>query len=426
MKIDYNNTRYLAYNIVYKTMFENGYSNLLLKNDLNHLNDQDKGLVTKIVYGSIQNFDLLKFQLTQVKYEKLSNRQLVILIISLYQMHFLDKVPTYAIIDQGVEVSKMVLGNYDSKFIFGLLKKLEKLELRYADLDDEMLNLSINYSHPLWFIKMMNKQYGREILLKILEDNQQQANIYLRYNVLSNSFDELLNNNSLKVYEKMKNVFVYKDKSIAKFKPYLDGEVSVQDLSSQKVALFLDPKKNSRVLDMCAAPGTKTTHIAELMNNTGTIKAYDIYQHKIDLINQQAKRLKISNIKAIVHDASLLDEIEEKESFDYILCDALCTGLGVIKRKPEIKYQDISTSMDYIINMQEKLLDQAYRLLKKDGILVYSTCTINKKENEMQVEKLLSKYNDLTLIEQKNIFGFEDNTDSFYLAKIIKNKDILL
>ncbi len=387
MKIDYKNTRYLAYNIVYQTMFNNGYSNLLLKNDLNHLNDQDKGLVTRIVYGSIQNFDLLKYQLTQLKYGKISNKQLVILIISLYQMHFLDKVPNYAIIDEAAKISKMVLDNYQSKFVYSLLKKLESLTLKYADMTDEDQNLAINYSHPLWFIKMIKKQYGEELLLKILEDNHQEAYIYLRYNTLTNSYDELLENPNLKVCDKLANAFTYIGKGLATFKPYLEGQVSVQDLSSQQVALFLNPAKNSKVLDMCAAPGTKTSHLAELMNNTGIIKAYDIYQHKIDLINQQAQRLKITNINAQVHDATMLEELEEVESFDYILCDALCTGLGVIKRKPEIKYQDISKSMDYIIETQEKLLEQAYYLLKKQGILVYSTCTINNKENEMQIEK---------------------------------------
>lgn len=420
MKIDYNNTRYLAYNIVYKTIFEDGFSNLLLKNDLNHLNDQDKGLVTKIVYGSIQNFDLLKYQLTQLEYDKLSNKQLIILIISLYQMHFLTKVPSYAIIDQAMLVSKMVLDNYQSKFIFVLLKKLEKLNLIYANMDDEELMLSINYSHPLWFIKMIKKQYGNEILLKVLNDNQKQASLYLRYNTLSNSYNDLLKNPSLKVCDILSNSFIYTEKSIKDFSPFIKGQVSVQDLSSQQVALFLNPAKDSKVLDMCAAPGTKTTHLAEIMSNTGIIKAYDIYQHKIDLINQQAKRLNITNIKAFVHDATDLDKIEDKESFDYILCDALCTGLGVIKRKPEIKYQDISTSMDYIINTQEKLLEQAYCLLKKGGVLVYSTCTINKKENELQIEKFIKKHSDLDLIAEKNIFGFVDNTDSFYLAKIYK------
>lgn len=421
MKKDYNNTRFLATNIIYQVMFNNGYSNLLLKNDLNHLSDQDKGLVTKIVYGSIQNFDLLKYQLTQLEYEKISNKQLVILVMSLYQMHFLDKIPNYAIVDEALKVAKMILNSYQSKFIYYLLKQLESLPLKYSNSKDEDLDLAINYSHPLWFIKMIKKQYGKDSLIKILKDNHQEAKIYLRYNPLSNSYDELINEYQLEPSDKLANAFIYHGKSIASFKPYLEGLVSVQDLSSQKVSLLLNPSLNSKVLDMCAAPGTKTTHLAQIMNNSGLIKAYDIYQHKIDLINQQAQRLNITNIEAYVHDATQLEGLEVAEYFDYILCDALCTGLGVIKRKPEIKYQDISQSMDYIIETQEKLLEQAYYLLKRGGVLVYSTCTINKKENEKQINKLLEKHSDLELIFSQNIFGFNEDADSFYLAKIIKN-----
>ena len=149
MKKDYNNTRFLATNIIYQVMFNNGYSNLLLKNDLNHLSDQDKGLVTKIVYGSIQNFDLLKYQLTQLEYEKISNKQLVILVMSLYQMHFLDKIPNYAIVDEALKVAKMILNSYQSKFIYYLLKQLESLPLKYSNSKNENLDLAINYSHPL-------------------------------------------------------------------------------------------------------------------------------------------------------------------------------------------------------------------------------------------------------------------------------------
>jgi 16S rRNA (cytosine967-C5)-methyltransferase len=156
------------------------------------------------------------------------------------------------------------------------------------------------------------------------------------------------------------------------------------------------------------------------MNNQGLIKAYDIYDHKIKLINNQAERLNLDIIEAKCYDATKLNEVEIEASFDLILCDAVCTGLGVIKRKPEIKYQDIVTSMDYIIDVQEKLLEQAYLLLKKGGTLVYSTCTTNKKENEKQVEKLLEKYDDLKFQEEVMIFNYEFGADSFYMAKITK------
>lgn len=421
MKKDKNNLRYLAYEAVYEVMFQQAYSNLLLQEKLNQLSDRDKGLVTKIVYGTIQNFDLLKFQLTQVKYQKISNKQLIIILISLYQRHFLDKVPGYAIVAEALKVSQMILDQYQTKFISALLNKLINLELLYCVDKDEDTNLAINYSHPLWYIKMVKKQYGKEMLLKIIKADNEEALIHLRYNIRSHSWTELLKDDLIKQSFVSETGLYYCGKDIANYYAYQQGLVSVQDFSSQAVALFLNPQPLMKVLDMCAAPGTKTTHLAELMDNQGLIKAYDIYEHKIQLIKQEAKRLKLDIIEANCCDATRLDDKEEAESFDMILCDALCTGLGVIKRKPEIKYQDIAKSMDYIIEVQKKLLKQAYRLLKKGGTLVYSTCTINKKENEQQIKSFLAQHADLKLSEERLIFNFEFGGDSFYLAKIIKN-----
>ena len=423
MKIDKNNTRYLAYEAVYEVMFEQGFSNLILQNNLNHLNDRDKGLVTKIVYGTIQNFDLLKYQLKQVDYQKMSNQQLVIILISLYQFHFLDKIPRYAIIDEALKVAQMTLDQYQAKFINALLTRLTNLELSYCAAEDEDLKLSINYSHPLWFIKMIKKQYGKETLIKILEANNESAITHLRYNVMANCYDEIIKDEWIKPSPYVESGLYYYDKNISQYYAYEKGYVSVQDFSSQVVSLFMNPQPKMKILDMCAAPGTKTTHIAELMNNEGLIKAYDIYDHKIELINRQAQRLNLDIIKAKCYDATQLRKIEDKESFDMILCDALCTGLGVIKRKPEIKYQDISTSMDYIIDVQERLLEEAYYLLKVKGILVYSTCTVNKKENEKQIEKLLINHPNLCLIEEKMLYNFENGSDSFYMAKLIKEAE---
>lgn len=418
-----NNPRYLAYKAIYEVMYKHGYSNLVLQDDvMNELNDKDKGLVTSIVYGTIQNYNLLEYQLTQVEYQKINNKQLVIILIALYQRHFLDKIPTYAIVDESIKLAKKVLGSYDSKFISALLNKLIESPLLYANSVDEMLNLSINYSHPLWFVKMIKKQYDEETLIKILKANNQPARVHLRYNILSNKYDELLADSNIEVSDIVSSGLYYNNKNIAGFKPYIDGEVSVQDFSSQQVALFASPKAGMKVLDMCAAPGTKTSHLAELMHNEGLIKAYDLYEHKIPLINKQALRLHLDIITAKAYDATKLSEIEADESFDLILCDAPCTGLGVIKRKPEIKYQYISTSMDEIIKIQQELLNQAYSLLKVGGTLVYSTCTINKKENEKQIDELLNKHQDLELVASKLIHNYEVNGDGFYMAKLIKNK----
>jgi 16S rRNA (cytosine967-C5)-methyltransferase len=267
---------------------------------------------------------------------------------------------------------------------------------------------------------MIAKQYDLDTLKKILESNLEISKIHVRYNINSNKKEILDNNANFKKSNIVNNGYYYYGNDIQNLEPYQEGIISIQDFSSQLVGQIANPKSNIKVLDMCAAPGTKTMQLAELMYNQGEIIAYDIYDHKLNLIKDNAHRLKIDIITAKMGDASKLDGIEQANSFDLILCDALCTGLGVIKRKPEIKYQNINEAMDYIIKTQSELLEQAYRLLKVGGILVYSTCTINKKENEYQIKDFRDKHEDMFLESQRQILGYEQDGDGFYIARMIK------
>ena len=176
-----------------------------------------------------------------------------------------------------------------------------------------------------------------------------------------------------------KDALYYQGGNIAYTKEFQEGLVTIQDESSQLVAPYLSPKPGDYVLDMCAAPGSKTTHLAALMHNQGKIDAYDLYEHKIPLIQQQLTRLQVSIVDVKAYDSTKLIELYPPLTFDKILLDAPCSGLGVLARKPEIKYHE-SNAMDEIIQIQQKLLENAYPLLKNGGNIVYSTCTINKKK----------------------------------------------
>lgn len=420
MKLE-NNARYVAYDILVQVLINKGYSNIILQNQLHHVLEKDQALCTKIVYGVIQNYDLLCYQLEFIEYKKLSNKHKILLVMALYQKHFLDKIPDYAIVNDTIEITKNKFHQVEANFIQAMLSQLFKNELIYSNSNDIDLDLSINYSHPLWLVKMLKKQYGEEDLIKILKANNENSIIHLRNNAYKQDYHSLIDNNPL--FEKASvtnNGLIYHGNDIGNLDEYLEGKISVQDLSSQMVAELLNPKENSKVLDMCAAPGTKTCHMAEIMKNTGHIKAYDIHEHKMNLIKSNALRLNLSNIETSCYDSTKLLEIEELESYDYILCDALCTGIGVIKRKPEIKYQDLSNGMDEIIKIQEQLLDVAYQLLKVGGTLVYSTCTLNKKENEFQINKLIEKYPQLEVEEMKSILPYVYNSDGFFMSKLVK------
>ncbi|MCD7840073.1 MAG: 16S rRNA (cytosine(967)-C(5))-methyltransferase RsmB, partial [Erysipelotrichaceae bacterium] len=210
---------------------------------------------------------------------------------------------------------------------------------------------------------------------------------------------------------------VYYQGAIVNSEAYKQGLITIQDESSQLVARLLNPKQSDYVLDMCAAPGGKTTHLSALMNNQGMIEAYDLYEHKINLINQLCQRLHVTNIHTYCYDSTKLIDIYHGEIFDKILLDAPCSGLGVIKRKPEIKYHD-SSQLDELEKIQQNLLENAYPILKKGGKMVYSTCTLNKKENEKQIQAFLLRHPDMKILEEKTILP--TISDGFYMCLLEK------
>lgn len=340
--------------------------------------------------------------------------------MSLYQLIFLDKIPQYAIIDEAVKLAKKK-NIYAGKFINAILRNYLRKGKRNIDESDELKRLSIETSHPLWMVKMLTKQYGIDITRKICFHDNTVPNRTARVNTLKINKEELLKDKHFINGNLAVDALLYKAGNIAETRYFKTGLVTIQDESSQLVAPLLDPQKNDLVLDMCCAPGSKTTHLAALMENQGKIIACDLFEHKIKLVKTNLERLGIKNVKLYVKDATTLKDDYSKEIFDKILLDAPCSGLGVMKRKPEIKYHD-SSEMDTIIPLQAKLLDNAYYLLKNNGKMVYSTCTINKKENEQMIKQFLDKYSDMRIIEEKKILPYVYDSDGFYMCKLEKGK----
>ena len=219
-----------------------------------------------------------------------------------------------------------------------------------------------------------------------------------------------------------KNSLIYNgEKAIATTKEMKEGLISVQDESSQYVVEVLDPKANEKVLDMCAAPGSKTQYICELMNNTGKVLAIDLHAHRVEIMKKMLNSLNLTNVTCVCFDSTKLSSKEKLVgSFDKVLLDAPCLGLGVIRRKPDIALDLQSNKLDEITSLQKQLLEQAYLMLKDGGTLVYSTCSINKKENDSQVMEFLGKHKDMKRVFEKQIFPDEYDSDGFYICKMIK------
>lgn len=413
--------RKTALKILMKYADEQSYLNLTLNEYLDNstLSRSDKDLTTRIVYGTIQNKIYLEYQLAPfIEGKKVKKKIRLILLMSLYQLIFLDKIPQYAIINEAVKLAKQK-DNFAGKFVNAILRNFVRSGIREIDKQDPLEKLSIETSHPLWLVKMLNKQYGYQIAKQICFDDNTPPKRMARVNTLKTSKEEILKDSNFISGKLADDSVLYRSGNIGDTSYFKEGQLAIQDESSQLVAPLLDPQEDDLVLDMCCAPGGKTAHMAALMHNRGKIVAYDLFEHKIELVKANFKRLGVSNVELHEGDSMALKEQYSPETFDKILLDGPCSGLGVIKRKPEIRYHD-SKLLDSIMVIQSKLLDNAYYLLKKNGKMVYSTCTINKKENELMIQKFISKYPDMKIIEERTILPFEHDSDGFYMCKLEK------
>lgn len=410
-----------AYRILNQYFEDESFLNIALNEELkkSELKREDKDLCTTIIYGTIQNLLAIQYQLQPyIKGKRVKKKIKTLLYLSLYQLMYLDKIPEYAVINEAVNIAKKQ-GYQTSKFVNAVLRNFVRNERRSLEGLDELERISIETSHPLWMVKMFNKQYGLEKTKKIcLEDNTPPTRSG-RVNTLKASKEELLKEGCFKEGTLSKDALLYDKGNLALTSYFKEGKVTIQDESSQLVARLLDPQKTDYVLDMCSAPGSKTTHLSALMENQGKIEAYDLYEHKVKLVEYNLRRLGVKNVHIQAGDSTKLKEVYSEKTFDRILLDAPCSGFGVLKRKPEIKYHD-SSIMDGLVSLQELLLENAYYLLKNDGTMVYSTCTINKKENELMIQKFIEKHPDMEVIKQRTILNYEYHTDGFFMCKMKK------
>lgn len=412
----------LALEILVRYEEEHTYLNIALNNALKHpLNRNEKNRITLFVYGTMQHRLYLEYLLEPfIQGKKVQTYEHMLLLMCIYE-HVYMSIPDYAIVNEAVEMCKREKGRRSASFVNAVLRNVFKNERSLEGLD-EIQYLSITTSHPLWLVKMFIAQYGLDTSRKILNANNNVPLRTGRVNTLLISRDDFLK--KYPMFEKgtlSKNSVILDKGSIGNTEAFRNGEVAIQDESSQLVAEYLDPQDGEEILDMCAAPGSKTTHIAALMHNTGHIDAYDLYQHKASLIKRSCERLKVTNVSLHVGDSTKLTENTTKQ-YDRILLDGPCTGYGVISRKPEIRYHD-SSIMDEIIPIQKKLLDNAYAMCKNNGVIVYSTCTLNKKENEMQIKAFLEKYPDMHKVKDQTILPYEYHSDGFYMCLLKKGKD---
>lgn len=417
--------RELSLNILYKIENGEGYSNIEIDKEFNKsdLSSLDKGLASELVYGVLTwkiTIDEIIKRYSSIRLKKISPWIINILRIGIYQIVFLDKIPESAAVNESVKLAKKYGHEASSRFVNAILRKIEKNEIeKLIDyigtkvmLEDEII--SITTSHPLWLVDELLKEHDKKFVVELLNANNIKPEITLRTNTLKTTQEELYKLLQLKGVECRKGKLPHSIKA-TKIVDFATPLFSVQDEAAQMACIKLDPKPGDKVLDVCSAPGGKTTYLAELMNNQGSIDAWDIHEHRVRLVNELAKKLDVKIINAVCKDATeYAPDLCEK--YDKLLLDVPCTGIGVIRKKPDIKWTRKPEDIDELAKVSEQILNTCSNYLKPNGKMVFSTCTVFQRENNLQIKKFLDTHSNFKLIEEINLYPHIDETDGFYIA----------
>ena len=387
--------RSLALAVLEDVLVNQAYSNIALNKHLkgSQLSVADKGLVTEIVYGTVARKLTLEWYLSHFieDRDKLDNWLYILLLLSAYQLRYLDKVPNHAVVNEAVELAK-ARKKGSEKLVNAVLRRI--LREGWPDIDSikrKNKRDSIAYSLPVWLVSKLKEEYGEERAQAIFESLLERNKASIRVNDLSRK-------------EEIKAVLEASDSPLAVsglvkeqghfagHDLFVEGAITIQDESSQLVAPTLDLQGDEQVLDACAAPGGKTAHMASYLTS-GKVTALDLYDHKLDLIQENAERLGVAEqVQTQKLDARKVHEFFEKDSFDKILVDAPCSGIGLLRRKPDIKYNKETADFMSLQEIQLEILGSVCQTLRKGGIITYSTCTIVSEENFQVVEAFLESH----------------------------------
>lgn len=407
---------------------ENSFLSIIIDNRFKESNfdEHDKKLYTKIIYGVVEKRYLLDYFLkpflTGLRVKPFIKNALR---VGAYSITFLN-VKNHFIVNKVVEVVKE--NDYKaSKFVNAILRKYINTPLNDLNALPYFERLSTELSLDINVVKYLYKQYESDIINFYKEDS---FNNTYRINLLKTTKEYIyyyLDDNNIKYNNIFDNDLVFDDIfytncSLINTKLFSNGLIIAQDFSSYMVAKTLNPTANSKILDVCSSPGSKSLHASGIMNNTGSIYSCDIYEAKLNKIISNTNKLSITNIKTYLLDASTTNYYYEFNTyFDYVICDVPCSGFGVLNHKPDLKYRINLDEVKDIILLQKKILLNSSKALKVGGLMVYSTCTINKHENEKQVKDFLLNNDSFTLIKEKTYFP-TSTQDGFYIALLRKDK----
>lgn len=397
-----NTVRGYAFDTIQQVLNDGAYSNLKINEVLssNEISTVDRNLYTELVYGTIKRKYTLDYILKPFVKTKIKGWMRQLLWMSIYQYVYLDKVPNHAIINEAVDIAKHRGGFHNGNVVNGILRSIMRNELpQFDEIKDDKKRIAIEYSIPKWIVDHWVTHHGIETTEAIAQSFLEPVKTTVRVNISRGSVDSIVAELEKEGFKVEKDEILpfclhITGQPIINSRAFKDGYVSIQDKSSMMVAHIMNLDRNDVVLDACSAPGGKACHMAEILSPEGHVDATDIHTHKIDLINFNIKKLKLDNISAFQHDATE----PYIRTYDKILVDAPCSGLGVLRHKPEIKYTQSKESIQSLVELQLQILENIKRNIKPGGTIVYSTCTIEQMENENVI---------YTFLKQNEEFEFE-------------------
>jgi len=443
------NPREIAIKILKEIDEEKAYSNIAITRNINkELSVLDESFVREIVYGVVENkllIDWVISKFSNIKIKKVSPIILEILRIGIYQIMFMDRIPDSAAVNESVKLAKKYGHKGSISYVNALLRNISKnkANIKFPDKNSNPAEyLSIKYSHPKWMIEKWIRDFGVVFTEELCIANNKKPKLNIRVNTLKINKQDLMSKLQKKGFVVSEGkyaedcIMIDNPIRITDIDEFKEGLFQIQDESSMLVAQIMDPKPGDFVVDVCSAPGGKTTHIAQRMNNSGRIIARDIHQHKLELIESNTKRLGINIVELEKYDALELDK-ELIDRVDCCLVDAPCSGLGLIRRKPDIKWNKDKDDLLKITELQYKILTNSSKYVKKGGILIYSTCTIQREENIDLTDRFLKENPNFTLKGFENLINNNElkklakngyielypninDTDGFFIAKMIK------
>ena len=445
------NERELILGILLEITRDGEYAHIALRNTLSkyqYLEKRERAFITRVVEGTLEHMmeiDYIINQFSKVKVNKMKPVIRTILRSAVYQILYMDSVPNSAVCNEAVKLAaKKGFVNLKG-FVNGVLRNIDRNvnDIQYPKQDNMVEYLSIKYSMPTWILEKWKKTYDWETIERILQGFLQEKGTIIRCNLNRISKEDLKKKLEAEGVTVTQHPYLEYALEISGYdylgdlESFEDGDFQVQDLSSMLVAEIAAPKEGDYVIDVCAAPGGKSLHIADKLHGTGHVEARDLTDYKVDLIWDNIERSQMKNVEAVRHDALVYDE-DSEEKADIVIADLPCSGLGVIGKKADIKYKMTEETQRELAKLQKNILQIVHRYVKPGGTLVYSTCTINEEENMKNVRWFLQQNPEFESVSVEPVLceGLKKSvkegclqllpgiheSDGFFIAAFRKNK----